>query len=54
MKKMKFIIATILIIAMSLTTYLYLRKQPVENIPKRATLVLEYVNEIEKEVESNV
>lgn|GEM_PF-6136618 len=54
MKKTKFIIAAILILAMSLTTYLYFRKQTVENIPKRAILVWEYRNEIEKEVENNV
>lgn len=48
MRRMIFIIATILIL-ISVTTYMYFRKQPVENIPTRATFVLNYNNLIEKE-----
>lgn len=50
MKKIKIIIAVLLVGIISLTTYMYFRKQPVENVPNRATLVLNLRNFAEKEV----
>ncbi|HYE09399.1 MAG TPA: hypothetical protein VEF53_04410 [Patescibacteria group bacterium] len=49
MKKIKIIIAIALIGIISVTAFMYLRKQPVENAPNRATLVLYLQNFIEKE-----
>jgi hypothetical protein len=48
-KKIILVIATILILAASVTTYLYFMKQPVESIPNRATLVLNNCMIIERE-----
>lgn len=48
MKRMILIIAAILLL-ISVTTYMYFRKQPVESIPTRATFVLNYHDLIEKE-----
>lgn len=53
MKKSKVIIAVVLIGIISLTAYVYFRKQPVESVPNRATLVLNLQNFIEKEVVIN-
>jgi hypothetical protein len=50
-KRIKLVIATILILTISITTYIYFRKQPVESIPNRATLVQNNYNVIEKEVD---
>lgn len=44
------IIAVLIIGIISLTAYVYFRKQPVESVPNRATLVLNLKNLIEKEV----
>jgi hypothetical protein len=49
MKKIKIIIAIALVGIISVTTYMYFRKQPVENVPNRATLVLHKKDFIEKE-----
>jgi len=53
MKKSKVIIAVVLIGIISLTAYVCFRKQPVESVPNRATLVLNSQNYIEKEVVIN-
>jgi fumarate reductase subunit C len=50
MIKSKVIIAVVLIGIISLTAYLYFKKQPVESVPNRATLVLNLQNFKEKEV----
>jgi fumarate reductase subunit C len=50
MIKSKVIIAVVLIGIISLTAYLYFKKQPVESVPNRATLVLKLQNFKEKEV----
>lgn len=39
-KKIKLIVAAVLIVVISLSTYMYFKKQPVENVPNRATLVM--------------
>lgn len=52
MKKIKIIITVALITIISLTTYMYFRKQPVESVPNRATLVRNQINIIENEVEA--
>ena len=48
MRKFIFIIAVVFIGLIALTSYIYFRKQPVENVPKRATLVLNMQNYIEE------
>jgi hypothetical protein len=51
MKKIRFIVAAVLILMISLTTYIFLKKQPVENVPNRATLVMQQNNTLDnKEV----
>jgi hypothetical protein len=50
MAKIRIIIAILIIGAISLTTYIYFRKQPVESVPEKATLVLNQKIIIEEEV----
>lgn len=53
MKRSKVIIAVLLIVIISVTAFVYFRKQTVESVPNRATLVLNHKNQIEKEVLTN-
>lgn len=39
MRNIKYIVSIVLIILLSLVTYIYFNKQPVESTPNRATLV---------------
>lgn len=50
MVRNRIIIAVLIIGVISVTTYMYFRKQPVESAPERATLVLNLQNFIVKEV----
>lgn len=51
MRKIKIIFAMILIVVISFTTYAHFKKEPVESVPKRATLVQHINPRYEKEVE---
>lgn len=51
MTRNRIIIAVLIIGVISLTSYMYFRKQPIESTPERATLVHYLQNQIEKEVE---
>ena len=50
MRKIKMILGILLVIIISLTTYAHFKKEPVESVPKRATLVENITFEYEKEV----
>lgn len=40
LRKVKVLIALVVLVVLSVTTYAYIRKRPVETIPERATLVM--------------
>ncbi len=50
MRKIKIIFTIILIVIISFTTYAHFKKEPVESVPKRATLVQRIIYDDEKEV----
>jgi hypothetical protein len=50
MRKIKIVLGILLVIIVSLTTYAHFKKEPVESVPKRATLVQNTIFEYEKEV----
>lgn len=49
-RNIKYIISIVLVILLSIVTYIYFNKQPVESTPSRGTLVFLQNNQMENEV----